>query len=58
MAVEIQKSLCGGIKKDNLIESTCFALILVDSECFVMPTIGDYYQSIRDLGVSKWKDCQ
>ena len=26
VAVEIQKSLCGSIKTDNLIESTCFHL--------------------------------
>ena len=26
MAVETQKLICGGIKTDNLIESTCFYL--------------------------------
>ena len=36
LAVEIQKSLCRGLKADNLIESTCFYLKLVNSTCFYL----------------------
>ena len=34
MAVEIQKTLCGGINTDNLIKFTCFYLQIVESMCF------------------------
>ena len=39
MAVEIQKLLCGGRKTENLIESTCFVRILVESACFAMTIV-------------------
>ena len=34
MAVEIQKSLCGGRKIENLIESTCFHLKICQVHVF------------------------
>ena len=36
VAVEIQKSLCGGIKVENLIDFTCLNLKIVDSTYFYL----------------------
>ena len=36
MAVETQNMLCGGINTDNLFESTCFYLKLVESTFYYL----------------------